>query len=147
MAGDGYKLPFNSGSFDLVCEFAVLHHVAEANRVVTEMSRVASKMICISDGHFVGQGPSWFELLKLTIYTTGLWPANWIKTRGRGYTYSEHDGIAYSYSVYESLATLRRFWSDIRIIRTSSPGNSGWATILSAPHVLVVGMARKSAYR
>ena len=139
VAGDGYALPFKPESFDLVCEFAVLHHVEQPNRVVAEMSRVASRMVCISDCNFMGQGSNWLRLLKCLIYVAGLWPlANWIKTRGKGYTYSEGDGIAYSYSVFQSLRVLRQHWKDIRLIRTSAGTDRRWITMLSAGQILVI---------
>ena len=56
--GDGAKLPFADGTFDLVCEFAVLHHVPKPARVVDEMNRVAAKAVAISDANFMGQGPA-----------------------------------------------------------------------------------------
>ena len=40
-------LAFPDRSFDLVCEFAVLHHVARPGTVIDEMNRVASRMIAI----------------------------------------------------------------------------------------------------
>ena len=102
VAGDGGALPFADASFDLVCEFAVLHHVRRPEAVVAEMSRVAARMIAISDCNFMGQGPALVRLLKLGIWGTGLWPvADLIKTRGKRYTYSDCDGIAYSYSVFQ----------------------------------------------
>jgi ubiquinone/menaquinone biosynthesis C-methylase UbiE len=139
IAGDGYALPFEDASFDLVCEFAVLHHVLTPNLVVAEMCRVASSMVCISDCNFIGQGRRWLRLLKCAIYLVGLWPTtNWLKTRGKGYTYSEDDGIAYSYSVYQSLGALRRRWKDIRIVRTNNDCKKPYATMLAAGHVLLI---------
>lgn len=38
--GDVTRLPFDRGSFDLVCERAVLHHVPRPELVVAEMARV-----------------------------------------------------------------------------------------------------------
>ena len=103
VAGDGSSLPFADASFDLVCEFAVLHHVRDPATVVAEMNRVAKRMIAISDCNFMGQGPRWLRMVKLSIWLVGLWPvADWFKTRGKGYTYSEGDGIAYSYSVFQN---------------------------------------------
>ena len=108
------------------------------------MSRVAAKMVCISDCNFMGQGPRWLRFIKFLLFHAGLWPlADWVKTRGRGYTYSEGDGIAYSYSVYQSMATLRRIWNDIRIFSTSSLGDGGCNPRSSAPHVLMVARGRK----
>src|SRR3954467_9596053 len=54
--GDGYALPFPDGSFDVVCEFGILHHVREPNRVVAEMLRVARKAVFVSDSNNFGGG-------------------------------------------------------------------------------------------
>lgn len=90
LAGDGAALPFPDQSFDLVCEFAVLHHVRRPQSVIAEMSRVAARMIAISDCNFMGQGPHWLRHVKCGLWRAGLWPlADWIKTRGKRYTYSE----------------------------------------------------------
>jgi ubiquinone/menaquinone biosynthesis C-methylase UbiE len=46
---DDYShLPFESGSFDLVWNFAALWHVADAPSLVKEMARVSSKLVWIS---------------------------------------------------------------------------------------------------
>ena len=80
--GDGNNLPFEDNSFDLVREFAVLHHVKEPERVIVEMSRVASKMICISDCNFMGQGSPPIRVIKYFIFSLGLWKvANWFKQK------------------------------------------------------------------
>ena len=56
IAGTGDKLPFDNNSIDVVCEFAVLHHVPKSRLVLDEMCRVARQMVVISDCNFVGQG-------------------------------------------------------------------------------------------
>jgi ubiquinone/menaquinone biosynthesis C-methylase UbiE len=40
MEGDAARMPFALGEFDLVCERAVLHHVARPELVLAEMTRV-----------------------------------------------------------------------------------------------------------
>ncbi|MDJ0674827.1 MAG: class I SAM-dependent methyltransferase [Calothrix sp. MO_167.B42] len=138
--GDAYQLPFDDGSFDLVCEFAVLHHVREPEKVIREMSRVASKMICISDCNFMGQGAVPLRLLKFVIFSLGLWRiADWFKTKGKGYTISEGDGLAYSYSIYQSLPTLRQYWQELRLISTGGDSDRKIGQIISAAHLLVIG--------
>lgn len=42
-----YELLFTDNSFDVVTEMGILHHVAEPERVVAEMLRVAKKAIFI----------------------------------------------------------------------------------------------------
>jgi ubiquinone/menaquinone biosynthesis C-methylase UbiE len=43
LKGNGLDIPFPDQSFDIVCEFAVLHHVQKPEKVVSEMLRVARK--------------------------------------------------------------------------------------------------------
>jgi ubiquinone/menaquinone biosynthesis C-methylase UbiE len=142
--GDAYQMPFADNSFDLVCEFAVLHHVRHPNRVVQEMSRIASQMICISDCNFMGQGPFPVRLLKWLIFSLHLWSvADFIKTKGKGYTVSEGDGLAYSYSVYQSLHILNQQWQTLRLTPLSGCYTS-WGTCLSAAQLLVIGQNKNA---
>ncbi len=143
--GDGSALPFPDTSFDLVCEFAVLHHVSKPAKVIDEMNRVASRMLVISDCNFMGQGPPWLRAVKLVIWAARLWPlADWVKTRGKGYTYSEGDGIAYSYSVYQSLRQIRAAWSDVQVYATSVDGGTYLGPIAGAGHVVAVACGKKN---
>lgn len=145
IGGDGETLPFADGSFDLVCEFAVLHHVPNPGIVVAEMSRVATRMIAISDCNFMGQGSPWLRRVKCTLWRTGLWPlADWVKTRSKGYTFSEGDGIAYSYSVFQSLRQIQRAWSDVQIMATSANGACVGGPLMGAAHVLLVAQRQLS---
>jgi ubiquinone/menaquinone biosynthesis C-methylase UbiE len=41
--GDAMRLAFAAGSFDLVCEFGVLHHIPRPELAISEMLRVAKK--------------------------------------------------------------------------------------------------------
>lgn len=142
--GDTYDLAFADNSFDLVCEFAVLHHLREPDRAIREMSRVAKKMLCISDCNFMGQGSLPARLIKLIIFALGLWPvANWIKTKSKGYTISNGDGLAYSYSVFQSFATLQQFWSTLRTTSTEGDTDRRCGQIITAGQLLVVGLEKK----
>lgn len=144
LAGDGAALPFPDQSFDLVCEFAVLHHVRRPQSVIAEMSRVAARMIAISDCNFMGQGPHWLRHVKCGLWRAGLWPlADWMKTRGKRYTYSDGDGVAYSYSVFQSLGQIHATWQGINIIATSPDTGSGATPLTGAAHVLLVAQARR----
>jgi SAM-dependent methyltransferase len=46
---DAYDLPFENGSFDLVYCWELLHHLAEPDRAVREMARVASRGVLICE--------------------------------------------------------------------------------------------------
>ncbi|MEQ8972142.1 MAG: class I SAM-dependent methyltransferase [Coleofasciculus sp. C1-SOL-03] len=145
--GDAYHLPFPENSFDLVCEFAVLHHVREPEKMIREMSRVASKMVSISDCNFMGQGSLPLRFLKYTIFSLGFWSvANWIKTKGKGYTISEDDGLAYSYSVYQSLRTIQKSWKTLRMTSTKGESDTWFGSIVSTEQLLLIALNKKSSY-
>jgi ubiquinone/menaquinone biosynthesis C-methylase UbiE len=95
--GDVNALQAADGEFDLVCEFAVLHHVPKPERAVAEMLRVARKAIFISDANNFGQGGLMSRCLKQAINALGLWRAfDWLRTGGKGYHVSAGDGLFYS---------------------------------------------------
>jgi ubiquinone/menaquinone biosynthesis C-methylase UbiE len=107
--GDATKLSLATGSVDLVCEFAALHHIPTPALAVSEMLRVARKAVFISDSNNFGQGNLLARAAKQCINAVGLWPlANFIKTRGRGYDYSKGDGLSYSYSAFNDLPLIRK---------------------------------------
>ncbi|MDQ0394785.1 class I SAM-dependent methyltransferase [Labrys monachus] len=141
--GDGGALPFEDGSFDLVCEFGVLHHVPRPQVVVAEMIRVAAKMVAISDCNFMGQGPSWLRTIKWMLWRARLWPlADWLKTRGKGYTYSEGDGIAYSYSIFQNVEQLRATWKEVGVIATAPNHAKDAGPMKGASHALLIAQSR-----
>lgn len=144
--GDAYALPFADNSFDLVCEFAVLHHVKEPRRMIAEMTRVAGRMIAVSDCNFMAGGSLGLRLLKYGLFVSGLWrAADLIKTKGKGYTISEEDGLAYSYSVFESLPQIKADWRNIRLTATRGQQGSRLSQMLTADQFLVVGYDKASA--
>ncbi len=103
------------------------------------MCRVARRAVFISDSNRFGLGSMPSRWLKLALYKAHLWPvANLIKTKGRGYTITETDGLAYSYSVYDNLRQLQE-WSDrVLIIPTSEPTLTTWLhPLLSTHHILM----------
>jgi ubiquinone/menaquinone biosynthesis C-methylase UbiE len=116
LPGNGLDIPFPDQSFDIVCEFAVLHHVQKPEKVVSEMLRVARKAVVLSDENRFAYGSFLERVAKLALCKVGLFPAfYWIKTRGKGYRYSEGDGVAYSYSVFDALPQFSK-WADRTIM-------------------------------
>jgi ubiquinone/menaquinone biosynthesis C-methylase UbiE len=137
--GSGTNLPFSSNSMDLVCEFAVLHHVPNSRVVLDEMTRVAREMIFISDCNFVAQGSPGAQLTKYLLYRMHLWRlAKWIQTGGKGYSVSPEDGIQYSYSVFQDLDYLRSMWKTVWVFPTKGISASNGSTLRSAEHLAVV---------
>jgi ubiquinone/menaquinone biosynthesis C-methylase UbiE len=112
----GEALPFRDASFDVVCEFAVLHHVPSPRAVVKEMLRVARKAVFISDSNRFGQGSPFKRIIKLLLFKSRLWGiCNYLRTSGKGFLISEGDGVSYSYSVYDSFQQIAR-WADRLIL-------------------------------
>lgn len=141
--GDALDLDFNTGEFDLVCEFAVLHHVKHPEKVVSEMLRVAKKAVFISDANNFGQGSLAARTLKQILHAVGLWGlADWIKTRGKGYTFSNDDGIAYSYSVFKNYHQISLSCERIHLMNT---GKGGRSLYRSAPHLALLGIKNSNS--
>ena len=144
--GTGLALPFADKSFDVVCEFAILHHVPEPDTVVREMLRVARKAVLLSDSNRFGQGSLPVRLAKLAMYKTKIWHAyDWIRTRGKGYMVTEGDGLAYSYSVYDSYELLAS-WADrlILIPANREKANSWFHPLLNSGGVLACAIKENS---
>jgi ubiquinone/menaquinone biosynthesis C-methylase UbiE len=119
MDGDATKLQFSPGEFDLVCEFAVLHHLRKPEQAVSEMLRVANKAVFISDDNNFGQGSPTARTIKQLINFFGLWKiADLAKTRGKGYTISEGDGLAYSFSVFNHYKQIQKQCKSIHVLNT-----------------------------
>lgn len=138
----GERLPFEDSSFDVVCELGMLHHVAQPNAVVREMARVARHAVLLSDENRFARGRPLARVAKYALYRTGLWPAvTFARTRGRGYVLTDGDGgVAYSYSVYDSLPELDR-WSDRVFLVPTVPSRAGWFhPLFGATHVLACAL-------
>jgi ubiquinone/menaquinone biosynthesis C-methylase UbiE len=137
--GTGEALPFPDASFDAVCEFATLHHVADPTAVVKEMLRVAKKAVFICDSNRFGQGSRAARLIKLALYKSRLWGSyNYLRTGGKRYRLTEGDGLTYSYSVYDSFELIAR-WADrlVLIPNGSEKGTSWFHPLLNSGGVLV----------
>ena len=93
----------------------------------------------ISDSNRFGQGLMATRWLKLILYKIGLWPlVNFIKTMGREYAISEGDGIAYSYSVFDSYKILAKWADRIILIPTAQHQEKSWfSPLLSSSHILI----------
>lgn len=138
--GSGYSLPYPDSSIDVCVEGAVLHHVADPARVVSEMMRVARKAVILVDTNRFGQGSYLARIVKLILYKVHLWSAfRFLRTGGRMYTISEGDGLAYSYSVFDSYDQLAG-WADQILLVPVERGiriNSWLHPLLNCPGVLL----------
>jgi ubiquinone/menaquinone biosynthesis C-methylase UbiE len=136
--GDATRLSLPDASFDIVCEFAVLHHIRDSRAAVSEMLRVARRAVFISDCNNFGQGGVLARSIKQALNAAGLWGvANMIKTRGRGYMSTEGDGISYSYSVFNDYPLLQQHCRSIHVVNSSGAHVSHYR---SAPNVAVLAI-------
>lgn len=136
--GDALALDFRDGEFDLVCEFGVLHHIRTPARAVAEMLRVGHKAVFISDSNNFGQGGAVSRMVKQTVNALGLWPVmDYIKTRGKGYTISEGDGLGYSYSVFNNYEQIKTRCRSVHLLNTLPAGIDPYRT---ASHVALLGV-------
>ena len=136
--GVGDPLPFASGSFDAVCELGVLHHVPNPNEIVREMTRVARRAVLLSDANRFGQGTRAACLAKYALHRLGLWSTVCrLRTRGHGYHLSGDGGVAYSYSVYDSLAMLQAWADRVFLVPTLPARADRFHPLFGAPHILL----------
>ncbi|WP_211299204.1 class I SAM-dependent methyltransferase [Methylovulum psychrotolerans] len=136
--GDATNLAYSDASFDLVCAFGVLHHIKYPELAVSEMLRVAKKGIFISDSNNFGQGSVLSRTVKQIINEVGLWKvADFIKTLGKGYTLSEGDGLAYSYSVFNNYNQIQKACNNIHILNTKTGSANLYRT---ASHIGLLGI-------
>ncbi|HEY3254741.1 MAG TPA: class I SAM-dependent methyltransferase [Polyangiaceae bacterium] len=136
--GDATRLAFPEESFDLVSEFGMLHHVRDHARVVREMLRVASKAIFISDSNNFGQGSRLKRAAKQALRSAGLWrAADLVKTRGKGYSITEGDGLSYSYSVFDDYELIRANCRSVHVLNTQDADVNPYR---SASHVALLGI-------
>ncbi len=141
--GDATHINFEDGAFDLVCEFAVLHHIKNPELAVSEMLRVAGKAIFISDSNNFGQGSALVRIVKQLLNSMGLWKiADLIKTKGKGYTLSEGDGLFYSYSVFDNYRQIKEKCERIHLLNTT---DSHFNLYRSASHVVLLGRKHQTA--
>jgi len=132
--GDVYNLNFESSSFDLVCAFGVFHHLQDPVAALEEMKRVSKHAIFISDTNNFGQGNRLSRFLKQGLNALNLWKFTvFVKNRGKMYSISEGDGLAYSFSLFSILKYLKSNYS-VFILSTVPSGRNIYRT---ASHVAV----------
>jgi len=141
LEGDATSIAFGDGEFDLVCEFGALHHISNHQVAVSEMLRVAKKAIFISDCNNFGQGSLMARTIKQMVNAIGLWKvADFIKTGGKGYDFSEGDGLTYSYSVFNDYRVIQKHCKSIHLLNTRAGGVNPYR---SAGHVGLLGVKKE----
>ena len=140
VSGDALDLSFADGSFDLVCEFGVLHHVKYPRQMLSEMLRVAKSGIFVSDSNHFACGSLPNQLAKRFLRSLHLWKAAyWLRTGGKGYGISEGDGLSYAYSVFDDYELIQNRCQQVHMLNTNGTGAD---LFCSAPNVAVFGRKR-----
>jgi len=141
----GEALPFADQSFDASCELGVLHHVREPNRVVQEMMCVSKKAIFLSDENRFAHGKMFSRWAKLALCNLGIFRgAYFIKTLGKGHRWTEGDGLAYSYSVFDSFKMLSDWGDRVILIPTDNvKPQSRFHPLLTSFHVLLCAIRQQ----
>ena len=136
-------LPYPDGAFDAVMETGMLHHVPSPDHVLDEMLRVARLAVFISDSNIYGQEQAslFTRALKLALERAGLLrPLLRRRRGGRDWYCSEGDGIAWSYSVFDSYPRLRSSCAEVIVVPTGNKRPlADLCPVLFASHCLVAG--------
>lgn len=134
------RLPYPDESFDVAIAVAVMHHVRSPEPIIAEMLRVARLAVFISDGNIYGQGRMPARVLKLLLARARLLnTVNWVRRGGKLWHESEGDGIAYSYSVFDSFGQLNQACKQVLVIPTSGDREAGRNPLLHARQALACG--------
>jgi SAM-dependent methyltransferase len=138
------RLPYANESFDAVVAFGVMHHVAKPELIVAEMLRVARLAVFISDGNIYGQGSMPTRLVKAVLGRTGLRePVNWVRRGGKLWYESDGDGVAWSYSIFDSLPMLIEACEYVFVVPTDGDRQAGGSPFLRARHGLASGFKNR----
>lgn len=138
--GDALSMAFASGSFDLVCEFGVLHHVKYPRQMIGEMLRVAKTGLFISDSNHFACGSLPNQITKRFLRSIHMWKmAYWLRTGGKGYGISEGDGLSYAYSVFDDYDYISSRCEHVHMVNTLGTGAD---LFRSAQNVALFGRKR-----
>lgn len=139
--GYGENIAFPDNSFDIVCEFGILHHVPQPEKVVEEMLRVARKGIFISDSNNFGQGSWVARTIKQGLNALGAWRLyDFVRTRGKMYQISEGDGLFYSYSVFNNYRQIKKSCKVVHLVNTKDGSSNLYKT---ASHIALLGIKKE----
>jgi len=135
------RLPYADESFDVVLETGVLHHVPAPERVIAEMLRVARRAIFLSDQNYYGMGGAGARLVKLGLSRLGLLQrVNRRRRSGHDWFYTAGDGVAWDYSVFDTLALIHSACREVLVIPTGQEHPLVQSCpLLFASHCLVAG--------
>ena len=137
----GERLPYPDSAFDVAVATGVLHHVAEPDRLIDEMLRVARSAVFISDGNKYGNAPVAMSCIKIGARALGvIRQLEWLRHGGKHYTISASDGLGYPFSVFDHVEQLRSRCQTVLVIPTRGRPNMTTRPLMHASHALVCAL-------
>jgi hypothetical protein len=112
------------------------------------MLRVSKLGVAISDSNMYVNGTSlgflpkglFGSTVKMLLCKTGIWKKLKTLCTGKEWSYSDGDGVFWTYSVYESLSLLKEHCAQVFTIPLKGQRLMHELPLLGASHVLVIGM-------
>lgn len=135
-------LPYSSESFDVVVATGLMHHVPDPQVVIANMLRVARQAVFISDCNMYGQGSLAARAAKLALSRTRLLGVtNRVRRGGHEWVYMEGDGVAWNYSVFDSVDQVRAGCAEVLVIPTTGRTDPRTPShpLLRCSHALLCG--------
>jgi ubiquinone/menaquinone biosynthesis C-methylase UbiE len=141
--GNALHLDFSDNSWDVVCAFGILHHIKDPEAAITEMCRVARYGVFFSDLNNYGCGSLIQRSIAQSLRSLGLWRSfQFLKNGGKFEKFSEGDGLHYSYSLFDSLPTIRRKFPQTYIMNTKGTSDDLYR---SCPNISVFAAASEES--
>jgi ubiquinone/menaquinone biosynthesis C-methylase UbiE len=115
--GDATRLPYPDNAFDFSCVLGALHHCAIPDAIVSEMARVTSRTIVISDeGNRLSNGVKSI-LIKLGLFNVVYRMIFRRAPRvGRKLVNSQEDGPAFDFTIEELLPRIKRDYKRVKCL-------------------------------
>jgi SAM-dependent methyltransferase len=140
--GRGESLPYDNEAFDVVVATGVLHHVPAPELVVAEMIRVARIAVLISDMNTYGLGRLPYRAVKVLAGRLGIRRSlDAIRYGCHRWYWSDDDGVAYPYSVYEAMKPLKASFDTVLLVPTAGTALSTTSPLWGATHLLALGFS------
>lgn len=134
-------LPYPDESFDAVVATGIMHHVQDPSMVASEMLRVARQAVFISDANWFATGPLPLRLTKVALGRLGLRSrAMRLHHGGNEWFYTEIDGVAWGYSIFDSVPLLQRRCAEVLVLPVADRDRlATHVPLLFARHCLLAG--------
>jgi ubiquinone/menaquinone biosynthesis C-methylase UbiE len=137
--GDATRISYPDNSFECILALGIMHHLPDPRSALTEMVRVSSKAVFISDLNNFGCGGLTQRALARSLRALGLWKSfQFVKNGFKHAKFSEGDGIHYSYSLLDDVPFLHQLDCATHVFTTSRCGSP--SPLWGSSHVAVLAL-------